>query len=135
MAEQQVSIKDFLRKRETAQRELNFAGFNSPFIIREISNDENEKLQNQATVVKINRGQKVRDLNQQKYTETLLVASVVQPDLNTAELQKYYGTLGDPAGTLKKMLSMGELNQLANAVTDLSGLNDSMDDEVQDVKN
>jgi len=135
MAEQQVSIKDFLRKREAAQRELNFDGVNSPFIIREISNDENEKLQNQATVVKINRGQKVRDLNQQKYMEALLVASVVQPDLNTTDLQKFYGTLGDPSGTLKKMLSMGELGRLANAVTDLSGLNETLDDEVNEVKN
>ena len=134
MTEQQVSIKDFLRKRETAQRELKFDGFSSPFIIQEITNDENEKLQNQATVVQVKRGQKVRDLNQQKYTESLLVASVVQPDLTTAELQKFYGTLGDPAGTLKKMLSLSEFNQLATEVSELSGMNDSMDDEVQEVK-
>lgn len=135
MAEQQVSIKDFLRKRETAKRELSFAGFKAPFVIREVTNDENEKLQSQATVVKVNREQKVRDLNQQKYTESLLIASVVQPDLTTTELQDFYGTLGDPAGTLKKMLSMGELNELSQAVLDLAGVTNSLDDEVNEVKN
>ncbi|MDT7015320.1 phage tail assembly chaperone [Levilactobacillus namurensis] len=134
MAEQ-FSVKDFIRERETARQELQFKGFKAPFIIQEVTNEENEHLQAQSTVVRVSRGQRIRDLNQQKYTEALLVAAVVQPDLNSTDLQKAYGTPGDPAGTLKRMLSMGELTELSQAVTVLCGLDQSQDDEVEGVKN
>ncbi|MDT7019300.1 hypothetical protein RIN67_03115 [Levilactobacillus namurensis] len=134
MAEQ-FSVKDFIRERETARQELQFKGFKAPFVIEEVTNDESEKLQNQATTVKVSRGQKTRDFNQLKYTETLLVASVVQPDLNSTELQKAYSAPGDPYGTLKRMLTVGELTELSQAVMALYGLDQSQDDEVEDVKN
>lgn len=134
MAEQ-VSIKDFLRKRELATQELKFDGMAAPFVIREVSNELNEKIQKQATTVKTNRaGQVNRDTDTQKYTELLLQNSIIQPDLSNKELQEFYGTLADPMGTLNKMLTMGELNSLSQSVLDLSGLNESVDDEVEAVK-
>jgi len=134
MAEQ-VNIKDFLRKHELATKELKFDGFNAPFIIQEISNEANERLQKQATKVTVNRsGQRSRDIDQTKYVEAMLQEALIQPDLNNKELQEFYGTLADPMGTLNKMLTMGELNSLSQSVLDLSGLNESVDDEVEAVK-
>lgn len=135
MAEQ-VSIKDFLRKRQPVTQELSFDGFGAPFIIREMTNKENESLQSQFTHTERNRaGQKVIQVDTDKYTNALLVKSVVQPDLTSKELQEAYGTLGDAAETLKVMLSMGEFNTLTQAVLDLSGLNDTLEKETDEVKN
>lgn len=134
MAEQ-VSIKDFLRKREMATQELKFEGFASPFVITEVSNEENEKLQKAATRTNKNQyGQVVRQVDQDKYADALVVKSVVQPDLNSKELQEFYGTLADPLGTLKKMLSMGELTRLVKAVNTLS-LGDTLEEKVDEAKN
>lgn len=137
MAEQhQVSVQDFLRKHEMAKKEIKFKGFDAPFIIKEISNDENEKLQKSATKVTQNEyGQTVRNVDQDKYADALVLTSIVQPDLNLKELQEYYGTPGDPMGTLKKMLSMGELNKLVKAVTSLSLDGRSVDERVSEAKN
>lgn len=135
MAEQ-VSIKDFLRKRKMAEKEVKFKGFSVPFVIRELTNEENEKLQKSATKITKNRaGQIVQNMDQDKYAKDLLLASVVQPDLNSEELQNFYGTLADPYGTLKKMLSIGEFTALVQEVNDLSGVEEALDDKVEDAKN
>lgn len=135
MAEQ-VSIKDFLRKRQMATKEVKFKGFPAPFVIREISNEENEKLQKTVTKTTKNRsGQVVQNMDQDKYAKDLLLASVVQPDLNTQELQEFYGTLADPYGTLKKMLSIGEFTALVQEVNKMSGMEEALDDKVDEAKN
>lgn len=133
--EKQVTVNDFLRKRAVATQELQFDGFKAPFIIRELSNKENEKLQSQYSHKERNRsGQLVDQVDTEKYTNAMLVASVKQPELNNKELQEAYGTLGDAPETLKTMLSIGEFNTLTKAVLALSGLDDSLEDKVDEVK-
>lgn len=135
MAEQ-VSIKDFLRKRQMATREVKFKGFPAPFVIQEITNEENEKLQKSVTkITKTRSGQVTQNMDQDKYAKELILDSVIQPDLNSEELQQFYGTLADPYGTLKKMLSIGELTALIQEVNKLSGVDEALDDKVEDAKN
>ncbi|WP_203640681.1 phage tail assembly chaperone [Levilactobacillus andaensis] len=135
MAEQ-VSIKDFLRKRQMAKKEIKFKGFEAPFVIEEISNEENEQLQKQATkTTKSRSGQVMQNIDQDKYAQNLILKSVVQPDLNSEELQEFYGTLADPYGTLKRMLSIGELAALVQAVNNLSTVDQTLDDKVDEAKN
>lgn len=134
MAEQ-VNIEDFLRKRELATEELKFDGFKAPFVIKETSNEVNESLQAQATTVrKLRNGQTVKEVNDTKYAELLVQKAILQPDLTSKKLQGFYGTLADPWATLNKMLSVGELKQLSDAVVELTGLNKDLDHEVEDVK-
>lgn len=135
MAEQ-VSIKDFLRKRQMATKEVKFKGFPAPFVIQEITNEENEKLQKSVTkITKTRSGQVTQNMDQDKYAKELILDSVIQPDLNSEELQQFYGTLADPYGTLKKMLSIGELTALIQEVNKLSGVDEALDDKVEDAKN
>lgn len=135
MAEQ-VSIKDFLRKRQMAKKEIKFKGFEAPFVIEEISNEENEQLQKQATkTTKTRSGQVMQNIDQDKYAQNLILKSVVQPDLNSEELQEFYGTLADPYGTLKRMLSIGELAALVQEVNNLSTVDQTLDDKVDEAKN
>ena len=65
-----------------------------------------------------------------------MAASVVVPNLKNEELQKHYGTYGDPAGTLEAMLLAGEYNALAEKVLELSGIDaDNDNDLVAEAKN
>ena len=75
-------------------------------------------------------------LNQDKFENNLMAASVVVPNLKNEELQKHYGTYGDPAGTLEAMLLAGEYNALAEKVLELSGIDaDNDNDLVAEAKN
>lgn len=136
----QVNIKDFLKQNVDEgenTKEVHFDRFKSPFVIKEITNAENEKLQKQATTKRKNprNGQIERDVDQMKYAENLVATSVITPDLNDEELQRSYGTLADTSGTLKTMLKIGEYNKLAEEVQLLSGIGaESLDDEVEAVK-
>lgn len=68
------------------------------------------------------------------YQNELVVAAVVHPDLHNAELQKAWGVLG-ATQLLSKMLLMGEFTDLATAVKELSGIDDSEEDTVEEAKN
>ncbi|MCI1922636.1 phage tail assembly chaperone [Lentilactobacillus buchneri] len=135
----QVNISDFLAQNvsnEPVTEEVHFKRFKSPFIIKEITNDESDELTKQATKRHVDKRtrQVVEQTDATKYAELLVVASVVQPNLNSAELQKSYGTMGKPVETLKKMLKFSELNELTQRVTDLVGVNNNLDDDVDTVK-
>lgn len=135
-AKTQVSVKDFLRKREMATKEVKFKGFSAPFVIREITNEENERLQKSVTkVTKTRSGQVVQNMDQDEYAKDLLLTSVVQPDLDSEDLQKFYGTLANPYGTLKKMLSIGEFTALVQEVNKMSGADEALDDKTEAAKN
>ena len=68
------------------------------------------------------------------YSHELAAAAVVFPDLNDAELQKAYGVLG-ATKLLKKMLLIGEFATLAKEVRDLSGLEEDINDDIEEAKN
>ena len=60
-------------------------------------------------------------LDRASYIHEVVAASVVEPDLNNAELQSHYGVLG-AAKVLASMLYIGEFGVLMQAVQELSGL-------------
>ena len=68
------------------------------------------------------------------YTHALVAAAVVYPDLKSAELQKAYGVLGE-AELLNAMLTIGEYATLSQAVTELSGLDEDINDLIEEAKN
>lgn len=102
-----------------------------PFIIRPITQKENEQLLKKHTK-RDKRGNEVFDRT--SYAHELAAMAVVFPDLKNAELQQAYGVLGE-AELLKEMLYVGEFAQLALAVRELSGLDDDINEVIEDVKN
>ncbi|WP_416353929.1 phage tail assembly chaperone [Agrilactobacillus fermenti] len=135
-----ISINDFLAENVDSKpetREVKFPRFKSPFVIQSVTAEQNETFQRNAT-------RKVRDkltrqitteLDQNKYVDMLVTASVITPDLNNEQLQKSWNSLADPAGVLKKMLRAGEYGDLTNEIQDLSGFDaedvNQLSDEVK----
>lgn len=68
------------------------------------------------------------------YSQELAAAGVVFPDLNNAELQKAYGVIGAHK-LLGKMLLVGEYGKLLQEVQKISGLEDDINDDIDEVKN
>lgn len=94
--------------------------------IRAITSDENDDLQRRSMVnvpVVGRAGQYTRELDQIKYVNLLLTASVVYPDLLDAELQDSY-KVKTPEALLKKMLYAKEEEALAKEVMALSNMED-----------
>lgn len=135
-----VSIKDFLSANvESAdvKEKVYFKRFKSPFIIKAITATENEEIRKDCTRIVINKntGAKTSQVNQEKYQDALLSASVVVPNLNDEELQKDRGTIAKPADTLRAMLTLGEYAKLNKRINALSGVtNDDVNDTVEEVK-
>jgi hypothetical protein len=91
-----------------------------PFKIRTISQAENDALAKKAQKVDMVRGRRIQYQDDQKYTNSLIVACTVQPDFRDAELCQAYGTL-DPLEVPGKMLLSGETAKLVEAIMTLNG--------------
>lgn len=136
-----ADVKDFLMvnvNTEEQTKEVKFSRFRSPFVIKALTAEKNSSLQKQATkrVQDRKTRQMITEMNQDKYIDLLIEASVVSPDLNSEELQKSWGCLADPAGLLKKMLLAGEYADLADQIQELSGFDsEDIDTLVDEAKN
>lgn len=136
-----TTVNDFLRENvdtEVQKEEVSFPRFKAPFVIKALTADENSALQKQATrhVIDKKTRQRTTETDFKKYADLMLVASIVQPDLNNEALQKSWGCLADPAGLLKQMLLAGEYADLADRVQVLSGFeSEDINDLVDEAKN
>jgi hypothetical protein len=101
-----------------------------PFIIRPITQKENEQL-----IKKYTRKDKkgTETFNRTEYVQALTASAVVFPNLFDAKLQDKYG-LGETE-TLKNMLLVGEYATLAQAVQSLSGLDTDVNEDIEEAKN
>ena len=103
-----------------------------PFVIRPITQQENETLMKKHRSVDKKSG--VEQFNRISYNRELTAMAVVEPDLNNAELQKRYGVLGADK-VLSKMLYVGEYGTLMEAVQELSGLDQDINEDMDEAKN
>ncbi len=102
-----------------------------PFVIRPITQEENKHLLKKYT----KRDKKGTDtFERAEYVSALTAAAVVFPDLSNAELQKAYGVIGE-SSLLQKMLYVGEYAELAQAVQELSGLDQDINEDIEEAKN
>lgn len=132
------SLNAFLHPEEVGNQEVIVSerfkenGKPVPFVIRPITQTENEVLIKQST--KKSKKNEQGEFDRVAYQQALVAAAVVEPDLENAELQKAYGVLGAPK-LLAKMLYIGEFALLMEAVQKLSGLDADINDEVEEAKN
>lgn len=103
--------------------------------LRALGTEESEAIKRECTRrVKVGGNRFTVEVDEDKMGGKMAAACVVYPDLNDAALQDSYKVMGADQ-LLKKMLSMGEYAILAKKITELNGLNESMDDLVEEAKN
>jgi len=103
-----------------------------PFVIRPVTQEENQVLLKKHTKKNKKTGEETMD--RVSYNHDLAATAVVFPPLESAELQNAYGTLG-AAKTLAAMLYIGEFANLFQEVQELSGLDVDINDEIEEAKN
>jgi hypothetical protein len=135
-----TSVEAFLSQNvvEPKTIEVKFDRFNAPFVIKPVSQAEADNIR-KACTKRINNKQTgtiTQQVDTSAYSDGLIKAAVVTPDLNNSDLQMSYGTPGKPIETLRAMLLVGEYAELGEKVQEISGFETETEDElVQDVKN
>lgn len=106
--------------------------------IKPLTTKENERMRNEATIeipVDKKRTQYRQKLDISKYGQQLIVASVVSPDLNNAELQDSYD-VNNPQDLVMEMIdNPGEFAEFQAFITEFNGFDSSLGDDVEEVKN
>lgn len=80
------------------------------------------------------KGQYTKDLNTEKLTSLMVVACVVEPNLNSKELQDSYGVMGAEA-LVKKLLKPGEYQNLSQKIQEISGFDILQEELEEEAKN
>lgn len=117
-------------------REVKLQRFEQPFVIKTITNSENNRLREECTTyTKDRNGIRKPSVDSTMYQRKLIVSAVVTPDLQNSELQEYYHTAPSAEDTLDAMLLAGEFLTLQQAVLEFSGFNEDIEDLKDEVKN
>lgn len=106
--------------------------------IKPLTTKENDAIRDDCTMevpIKGKMGQYREKLNVSKYMARLIVASVVEPDLNNKELQDSYGVMG-AEDLIKEMIdNAGEYNAFAEFIQKYNGFTETIQEEVNEAKN
>lgn len=103
------------------------------FHIKELTGEDLYRIQRSATnKTRSKSGQIVENSDSSKFMDGLIAESVVEPNLNDNELQEHYGTVGNPAGTLRSMLSAGEYTTFMSKLQEINGFDEA--EEVEEAK-
>lgn len=137
----------FLKKNKTQRENTVYAPTKSlidekgnplTWTIRPLTTSDTEQIREDCTIeVQITGkpGMYRQKVQSGKYLAKMLVASVVEPNLATAELQDSYG-VKTPEALVKEMIDdPGEYNTFAEFVQNFNNLNVSMEDKVDEAKN
>ena len=113
-----------------SKRFLDEKGKPIPFRIRALTQEENSACSKAATRnIKVN-GMYQEKVNQNEYISRIIVAATLEPDFTSAEVCGHFGTK-DPIQVPGKMLLAGEFSKLSTAILELSGFEESLDDEAK----
>lgn len=130
------NLKAFLKGnyQELENDSLKLERFQEDIILRPLG-DESEAIQESCFQNKAGKkGKQERVFNVVKYNRDLCVAAVIHPDLHSAELQEDLGVRGADNAFLK-LFSLGERNQILEKVTEMNGIGQDINEEIEEVKN
>ena len=131
------NFKSFMKENvaEVAPSELPLPRFGEPIKLRPVPSEEADLINDRCFKnVAGKRGRQERVFDPVAYNRRLNVASIVYPDLNNTELQQSYGVKGAEA-LYGKMFLAGETSLISEKVSEISGSDITIEDEVDEAKN
>lgn len=103
--------------------------------LRKLSKTENNELIKACTkTVTLRDGSRIKEVDQNAYSDKLIAACVVFPPLKDAALQDSYHVVGE-VNLLNEMLSIGEFANLGLKVKELNDLDEEINELVAEAKN
>lgn len=131
------NFKAFMKEnvRQAEPVELKLERFSEAIKLRPLTSTESDAINERCFKNKPGRkGRQERVFDPVAYNRGISVASIVYPDLNDTELQKSYGVRGAEQ-LFGVMFWVGEASQISEKVSEISGLEYALEDEVEEVKN
>ena len=104
------------------------------FRLKAVTEETGARIRAAATQTAVVKGLPVKEIDPEKNMLGLVVACVIQPDLQDAELQTAWGVMGAES-LVQKMLLPGAYAELSAAVEDICGLDRDIDAMVEQAKN
>jgi hypothetical protein len=92
-----------------------------PFVIRKINQEMANSLLKKCEITKKVQGQVITQTDNAKYSNELILACLVEPNLKEKEVCDFYGVL-NPADVPGRMFSIGEYSALADAIMEFNDL-------------
>lgn len=109
-----------------------------PWTIRPLTTKDNDRLRDECTIdVQVKGKPNVfrPKLDTSKYLAKMIVASVVEPNLNNKDLQDSYGVM-TPEDLIKEMVDdPGEYNDFASFIQNFNSFTTTLDEKVEEAKN
>lgn len=103
----------------------------APFVIRALTEEVSTKIRKACTRTMRDRtGAMTQSFDSNAYTAKMVVYGTVTPDFMNSDLCAAYGTV-NPEEVPKKMLYFGEYAKLSDAISELSGLGDDIEEEAK----
>jgi hypothetical protein len=133
MSKFKAFLKENVQAAENASLKLD--RFSEAILLRPLSSGESDLISDRCYKNKAGRkGKQERVFDAIRYNREICVASIVHPDLNDTELQESYGVRGAD-NLFSKLFLLGEANQILEKVSEISGIDTTMDDEIEAAKN
>ncbi len=103
--------------------------FGAEFVVKAISSEEYSQLEKRCKYpVKNARTHQIEEkTNQEMLSNLLILTACTKPNWNDPKLLAKYNT-NDPAKVIKKRLYIGEISQLTEAIMDVSGFDDGLEE-------
>lgn len=101
------------------------------FKIRPMNSKEFNSYTKRATVLKNN---KLQSLNADVFNELIVLNHTLEPNFRDADLLSKSGAV-NPESLLNKVLLAGEITELANKITELSGFGQTIEESIEEAKN
>lgn len=131
-----MSITNFLPDKMKVQditEEVQTDVFDAPVVVKLIDQKDTEKLMNICTV-KDKRGKNVK-FDQGRYVKLLTIASIVEPPLDSAELQDQFKVMGAEALFDKMFPKYKDAQKIINAAMELNDADADLDELIDEAKN
>lgn len=113
-----------------SKRFVDEAGNVVPFKIRALTQGENDAITKKSTRKVKENGQIMERLDSIELSRRIVVAATVEPDFSSKEMCDAYETL-NPLEVPGKMLLSGEYKKLIREISDLSGFDDDLEEQVK----
>lgn len=133
MSKFKAFLKENVRQPESV--ELKLERFEEPIKLRPLTSAEADAINDRCFRMKPGKkGRQERQFDAVKYNREICVASITYPDLNDTDLQQSYGVRG-AENLYGALFWLGEANEILEKVTEISGLDTNLEDEVEEAKN
>lgn len=122
---------------ETVTRKVKFGGKEREMMFKPISAEKGDEIRKSCRTVKVVKGMKQVEINQEQFTNRLIIETVVYPNLHNKKLQENWGVIGaeDLLNAMKRKMLDGEFAELGRIVTEINGYDQSIEEKADEIKN